>query len=180
MVYVFLADGFEIIEALAPVDMLTRAGIEVKTVGVTGELVASSCGVSVAADMIIDDFDFYDVEAIVLPGGMPGTLNLEANPTVQQTIDNAVNIGVPVCAICAAPSILGNKGLLENREATCFPGFEDKLTGAELSDKYVVTDGNFITARGAGVCIDFGLEIVKKLRGEEAAEQIRKSIQCNH
>ena len=180
MVYVFLADGFEIIEALAPVDMLTRAGIEVKTVGVTGELVASSCGVSVAADMIIDDFDFYDVEAIVLPGGMPGTLNLEANPTVQQTIDNAVNIGVPVCAICAAPSILGNKGLLENREATCFPGFEDKLTGAELSDKYVVTDGNFITARGAGVCIDFGLEIVKKLRGEEAAEQIRTSIQCNH
>ena len=179
MVYVFLADGFEIIEALAPVDMLTRAGIEVKTVGVTGELVASSCGVSVAADMIIDDFDFYDVEAIVLPGGMPGTLNLEANPTVQQTIDNAVNIGVPVCAICAAPSILGNKGLLENKEATCFPGFEEKLTGAELSDEYVVTDGNFITARGAGVCIDFGLEIVKKLRGEETAEQIRKSIQCN-
>ena len=178
MVYVFLADGFEIIEALAPVDMLTRAGIETKTVGVTGALVASSCGVQVASDMTIEEFDFYDVEAIVLPGGMPGTTNLEANAKVQSAIDNAVNIDVPVCAICAAPSILGHKGLLSGKEATCFPGFEGALDGAELSEEYVVTDGNFITARGAGVCIDFGLEIVKKLRGEQTAEAIWKQIQC--
>ena len=179
MVYVFLADGFEIIEALAPVDMLTRAGVEVRTVGVTGKLVSASCGVQVSADISIEDFDFYDVEAIVLPGGMPGTLNLENNSTVQKTIDNANNIGVPICAICAAPSILGNKGLLEGKEAICFPGFEDKLNGAVLSDSYVVTDGNIITAKGAGVCIEFGLEIVKKLRGEEAALKIKESIQCN-
>ena len=178
MVYVFLADGFEIIEALAPVDMMTRAGIGVKTVGVTGSLVKSSCGVAVAADITIDEFSFYDVEAIVLPGGMPGTLNLENNSAVQKAIDNAVNIDVPVCAICAAPSILGHKGLLSGREATAFPGFEDALEGAVLSENYVVTDGNFITARGAGVCIDFGLEIVKKLRNEETAEKIKKSIQC--
>lgn len=178
MVYVFLADGFEIIEALAPVDMLSRAGIEVKTVGVTGKLVNSSCGVQVASDITIEEFDFYDVEAIVLPGGMPGTLNLADNSAVQKTIDNAVNINVPVCAICAAPSILGQKGILEGKEATCFPGFEDKLNGAIISDKYVVTDGNVITARGAGVCIEFGLEIVKKLKGEEVADKIRKSIQC--
>ncbi|MCR5208177.1 MAG: DJ-1/PfpI family protein [Eubacterium sp.] len=180
MVYVFLADGFEIIEALAPVDMLTRAGVAVKTVGVTGELVKSSCGVSVAADMKIDEFDFYDVEAVVLPGGMPGTLNLEANAAVQNAIDNAVNINIPVCAICAAPSILGNKGLLNGKSAVCFPGFEDKLVGASVSDEYVVTDGNFITARGAGVCIDFGLEIVKKLKGEAVSGEIRKSIQCKN
>lgn len=177
MVYVFLADGFEIIEALAPVDMLTRAGITVKTVGVAGELVKSSCGVAVAADMTVADFDFYDVEAIVLPGGMPGTLNLAGSTAVQQAISNANNIGVPICAICAAPSILGNKGLLEGREATCFPGFEEQLHGAVYSDKYVVTDGNIITARGAGVCIEFGLEIVKKLKGADVAEQIRQSIQ---
>ncbi len=178
MVYVFLADGFEIIEALAPIDMLTRAGIDVKTIGVTGKLVNASCGVQVAADITADEFDFYDVEAIVLPGGMPGTLNLAGNSVVQKTIDNANNIGVPICAICAAPSILGQKGLLENKNATCFPGFENKLIGAEISDDFVVTDGNIITAKGAGVCIDFGLEIVKKLKGEEVAEQIRASIQC--
>ncbi|MBQ9516725.1 MAG: DJ-1/PfpI family protein [Eubacterium sp.] len=178
MVYVFLADGFEIIEALAPLDMMTRAGIEVKTVGVTGSVVNSSCGVPVATDMLINQFDFYDVEAIVLPGGMPGTLNLENCEKVQNAIDNAVNIDVPVCAICAAPSILGHKGLLRGKEATCFPGFEDALDGATLSDEYVVTDGNFITARGAGVCIDFGLEIVKKLKGADVAETVRKQIQC--
>lgn len=178
MVYVFLADGFEIIEALSPVDMLTRAGIDVKTVGVTGELVTSSCGVSVKTDMLISDFDFYGVEAIILPGGMPGTLNLENNATVQNAIDNAVNTNTYVCAICAAPSILGHKGLLSEKEATCFPGFEDVLEGAKLSDKYVVTDGKFITARGAGVSVDFGLEIVKALKGEEVSEKIRKTIQC--
>ena len=178
MVYVFLADGFEIIEALAPLDMMTRAGIEVKTVGVTGKLVSSSCGVQVTSDITIDEFDFYDVEAIMLPDGMPGTLNLENNPDVQKAIDNAVNIDVPVCAICAAPSILGHKGLLDGKEVTCFPGFEDALDGATLSDKYVVTDGNFITARGAGVCIEFGLEIVKKLKGADVAEAVRQQIQC--
>lgn len=177
MVYVFLADGFEIIEALAPVDMLTRAGITVKTVGVTGEVVKSSCGVPVVTDMTISEFDFYDVEAIVLPGGMPGTLNLAGNTAVQQAIDNANNIGVPIGAICAAPSILGNKGLLDGKEATCFPGFENTLIGAAYSDEYVVTDGNIITARGAGVCIEFGLELVKRLKGEAVAQQIKSSIQ---
>lgn len=178
MVYVFLADGFEIIEALAPVDMMRRAKISVKTVGVTGQVVTSSCGIPVTTDMTIDEFDFYSVEAIVLPGGMPGTLNLENNSAVQSAIDNAVNANVLLCAICAAPSILGHKGLLNSREATCFPGFEDALEGATLSDKYVIKDGNFITARGAGVCIDFGLEIVKALKGEEVSNAVRESIQC--
>ena len=179
MVYLFLADGFEIIEALAPLDMLTRAGVPIKTVGVTGELVEASCGVKVKTDMNIEDFDFYDVEAIILPGGMPGTLNLENDALVQKAIDNASNTGVLICAICAAPSILGHKGLLNGKEATCYPGFENALEGAELSDNYVIRDGNIITARGAGVCVDFGLEIVKALKGKETAEAIRNSIQCD-
>lgn len=178
MVYVFLADGFEIIEALATVDMLRRAKIETRTVGVTGSAPVSSCGIKVSADMLIDEFDFYDVEAIVLPGGMPGTLNLEASDAVQNAIDNAVNTNSFICAICAAPSILGHKGLLNGREATCFPGFEEALVGAVLSDKYVVTHDNIITARGAGVSVDFGLEIVSQLRGKELSDEIRKSIQC--
>lgn len=178
MVYVFLADGFEIIEALSPVDMLRRAKIETKLVGVTGEIVTSSCGVAVKTDMLIDEFDFYDVEAVVLPGGMPGTLNLENNQTVQNIIDNASNTNAFICAICAAPSILGHKGLLNEKEATCFPGFENALEGASLSEDFVVTDGKFITARGAGVSVDFGLEIVKQLRGEEHSNEIRSQIQC--
>lgn len=178
MVYVFLADGFEIIEALAPVDMLTRAKIDVKTVGVTGKVVTSSCGVSVVSDMEIGDFEFYDVQAVVLPGGMPGTLNLENNSTVQNIIDNAININAPVCAICAAPSIFGHKGILDGKKATCFPGFEDALEGATVCDSGVVTDGNIITAKGAGVSVDFGLEIVKMLKGEAVANEIRKTIQC--
>lgn len=178
MVYVFLADGFEIIEALAPVDMLRRAKIDVKTVGVTGETVRSSCGVEVTTDITIDEFDFYDVQAIVLPGGMPGTLNLENCGAVQSAIDNAVNTNCLLCAICAAPSILGHKDLLNGKKAICFPGFEETLSGAELSKEYVVRDGNYITARGAGVCIDFGLEIVKAIKGDDEANRVKESIQC--
>lgn len=179
MVYVFLADGFEIIEALAPVDMLKRAKADVLTVGVTGKDVTASCGITVNADITINEFEYKDVDAVVLPGGMPGTLNLENNAAVQSAIDSAENDGALICAICAAPSILGHKGLLNGKEATCFPGFEDALEGAFLSEKFVVKDRNIITARGAGVCIDFGLEIVAALKGRALAEEIRKQIQCS-
>ena len=171
MVYLFLANGFETIEALAVVDMLRRAKIDVKTVGVTGKIVASSHNIDVTADV-------KNADAVVLPGGMPGTLNLEADKTVQGAVDYCVENKKYICAICAAPSILGHKGLLKGKEAICFPGFENDLTGAILSDKYVVTDGLIITARGAGVAVDFGLEIVKALKGEETAENVRKTIQC--
>ena len=178
MVYLFLANGFETIEALAVMDILRRAKIDVKTVGVTGKIVASSHNIDVTADIEIDEFDVKDADAVVLPGGMPGTLNLEADKTVQGAIDYCIENKKYICAICAAPSILGHKGLLKGKEAICFPGFENDLTGAILSDKYVVTDGLIITARGAGVAVDFGLEIVKALKGEETAENVRKTIQC--
>lgn len=180
MVYVFLADGFEIIEAFAPVDVMRRAGIGVKTVGVTGgDFVVSSCSIPVVPDMSIYDFNLStDAEAVVLPGGGEGTKNLEKSRDVQDAIDNAISKDIPVCAICAAPSILGHKNLLIGKEAIAYPSFENELIGAKISDKYVVTDGNIITARGAGVCIEFGLEIVKKLKGVEVADKIRDEIQC--
>lgn len=178
MVYLFLADGFEIIEALAPVDMLRRAKLDVKTVGVTGTTVKSSCGVEVNADISVNEFEYNNVDAIILPGGMPGTLNLENNSIVQFAIDSAVADNAFVCAICAAPSILGHKGLLNGREAIAFPGFEKDLEGAVISDEYVVADGNFITARGAGVATEFGLKIVEMLTDKETAENIKETIQC--
>ena len=178
MVYLFLADGFEIIEAHAPVDMLRRAKINVQTVGVTGKTICSSCGVEVNADITMDEFEYHDVDAVVLPGGMPGTINLENSAAVQSAIDKAVEDQAFVCAICAAPSVLGHKGLLKGKEAIAFPGFEDALDGAVLSDKYVVTDGKFITAKGAGVATQFGLEIVRALTDDETAENVRKTIQC--
>ena len=178
MVYVFLADGFEIIEAMAPIDMLRRAKVDVTTVGIDSKVITSSCGIPVTADVTSDEFEFTDVEAIVIPGGALGVTNLEKSALVQSAIDEAVECGALICAICAGPSILGHKGLLKGKNAICYPGFENALEGAIISDDYVVADGNYITAKGAGVCIEFGLEIVKKLVGNEAAEAVRSAIQC--
>lgn len=178
MVYIFLADGFEIIEAMAPVDMLRRADIAVKTVGVTGKTVTSSCKIEVTADITIDEFVYDNVDAVILPGGSEGVVNLEKDCRVQAVIDKAVDDNIYICAICAAPSILGNKGLLKNVEATSYPSFMKYLDGAVLSEEYVVADGRYITARGAGVSVDFGLEIVKALAGSEISDNVRKSIQC--
>lgn len=178
MVYVFLADGFEIIEAMSPIDMLRRAKVGVTTVGVNRELITSSCGITVKADITSADFKFTDVEAIIIPGGMPGVLNLEKSEIVQSAIDEAVKCGALICAICAGPSILGHKGLLKGRNAICYPGFEETLEGAIISNEHVVTDGNYITAKGAGVSVDFGLEIVRKLVGADEAEAVKSAIQC--
>ena len=178
MVYCFLADGFEELEAIAPVDMLKRAGIDVITVGVTGKNVTGSHSITLVADITSDELELTDdIEAIILPGGMPGTLNLENSEIVQKSIDFAVASDKLVCAICAAPSILGHKGLLDGKRATAFPGFEKDLEGAVVSDKYVCRDGKFITARGAGVAVKFGLEIVSALVSKEKSEEIEKTIQ---
>lgn len=178
MVYVFLADGFEIIEAMAPIDMLRRAKVSVTTVGVDRQMITSSCGITVKADITSDEFEFADVEAIIIPGGKNGVLNLEKSEIVQSAIDEAVECGALICAICAGPSILGHKGLLKGKNAICYPGFEGTLDGAIISSEHVVTDGDYITAKGAGVSVEFGLEIVKELVGEAEAEAVRSAIQC--
>lgn len=179
MIYVFLADGFEETEAIAPIDMMRRAGLDVVTVGIRNDGVKSSHGVPVLCDITDMQVELDErLQLIMLPGGMPGTLNLEANPVVQSAIDYCMERNIPIGAICAAPSILGKKGLLEGKEAICFPGFEKFLTGAKLSDKKVVTDGIFTTAAGAGVAVEFGLELVRVLKGEEESDSVRAAIQC--
>ena len=178
MVYCFLADGFEEVEAIAPIDMLRRAGVQVNTVGVTGDVINGRHGIKVIPDVNIKDITLDDnLEAVILPGGLPGATNLEESADVQKAIDFATSNDKLVCAICAAPQILGHKGLLEGKEAIAYPGFEDELKGAIISKDYVVRDGNFITAKGAGVATEFGLKIVAALKDEALAEEIGKAIQ---
>lgn len=179
MVYVFLAEGFELVEALAPVDILRRAGVEVQLAGVTGREVAASNGVAVRADLAAEEISRENLVGMVLPGGLPGTLNLEKSPIVQETLDYCVKEGKLVGAICAAPSILAHKGLLKGREATAFPKFQADLTagGAVLSKEYVCRDGQFITGRGMGVSTEFGLALASALTSPEKAEEIRATIQ---
>ena len=178
MIYVFLAPGFEEMEALAPVDILRRAEIDVCTVGIGAKAITGSHGITVAADLCDSDAAPDDMEAVVLPGGMPGTLHLEQSQTVMNFLDYAVKVNAYIAAICAAPSILGHKGLLQGKQAICFPGFENELVGATLSKDPVVVDGKIITAKGAGVAVDFGLALVKCLKNEARAELLRKSLQC--
>ncbi len=178
MVYVFLANGFEETEAIAPIDILRRSGADVKTVGVGGKAVTSSHNVTVLADLEENELTTDGLEAVILPGGMPGTLNLEASKTVQSFISYAAENGLVLGAICAAPSVLGHRGLLEGKKATCFPGFEKDLLGAKVTDLPAVTDGSIITGKGAGAAIEFGLALSAKLCGEQTADKVRKSMQC--
>lgn len=177
MIYVFLADGFEEVEAIAPIDVLRRCGLEIRTVGVTGATVTGSHAIPVQCDLTVESADLSDAEAVVLPGGMPGTINLKENPVVLNCVQSAYEQGKIVAAICAAPSILGEMGLLNGREAICFPGFEDKLTGAHLSASPVCQDGNIITAKGAGVALAFGARIAACFVGAEKAGQVLASMQ---
>lgn len=177
MVVVFLANGFEEIEALATVDILRRAGLDVKTVGVGSATPVGSHDMPIVADMAEENLLLGEMDAVVLPGGMPGTLNLENSAVVQKAISFAMERNLPVAAICAAPSILGHAGYLQGKSATCYPGFESELKGAILCDG-VVTDGNITTACGAGVAIDFALQLVAQLVSDEMAESIRRGIQC--
>lgn len=179
MIYVFMANGTEEVEALATVDMLRRAELDVCTVGVGGEIITSSHGVTIGCDIPESvAVPNETVQAVVLPGGMPGTLNLEKSPVVQKFIDYAVENNIILAAICAAPSILGHRGLLKGKKAICFPGFEQELDGAVIADEPVCKDGNIITGKGAGVAIDFGLAIAKELAGEATARAVRAAIQC--
>ena len=179
MIYCFLAEGFEELEAIAPIDLLKRAGVEVKTVGVGGKMISGSHGITFDTDLTDCDILLSDnLSGVILPGGMPGTINLENNMNVQRAVDFCAENGKLLCAICAAPSILGHKNLLEGKEAISYPGFEKDLYGAEISKKSVVTSGNIITAKGAGVAVDFGLEIVAYLKGRDVSDKIREQIQC--
>lgn len=178
MIPVFLANGFEEIEALATVDILRRAGVEVVTVGVGGRNAVGAHGIAVCADIVEDELDIAAIDGVVLPGGMPGTTNLEASAVVRTAVKSAYERGLLVAAICAAPSILGHGGYLNGKKATCYPGFEPELTNAAVINEGVVRDGSIITASGAGVAVDFALELVRYLVSDEMADSIRGGIQC--
>lgn len=178
MIDVFLAEGFEETEALATVDVLRRAKLNTVIVGVGGRLIRGAHGIVVTADIEDSSASEDGLEAVVLPGGMPGARNLERSETVQRFLDIAERRGLKVGAICAAPLILGHRGMLRGRRAVCFPGYEKELYGADVRDEAVVTDGPYTTARGAGVALDFGLRLVSELASPELAGGLRETMQC--
>lgn len=176
MVYVFLADGFEEVEGLTVVDILRRAGAEVRTVSIMGRKnVISSHQVEIMADLLFEELS-EDAEMLVLPGGIPGTPNLKAHAGLDALIRKSVEQGIYLAAICAAPTVYGSKGLLKGRKATCYPGMEGELLGAEVSYEKVVTDGTFITSRGLGTAIDFGLKLAEILKGKSVADSVAEKI----
>jgi len=173
MIYIFLAEGFEEIEALTPADCLRRAGKTVKTVGIGGSVITGAHGIAVQTDLTEADVLLDDaLEMIVLPGGMPGTRNLQKNPTVRKAVQFCAEQNRRIAAICAAPSILGEMGVLRGKTATCYPGFEPELTGCNAVAVPVCQDGNIITGRGPGAAMDFGLKLVAVLKGDAAAETL--------
>ena len=176
MIYLFLANGFEEIEALCPLDLLRRAGLEVTTVGVGGEYIRGAHGITVQADIPDTLFADADPDMVILPGGMPGATNLDASRTVDAAVRVAAKRGAYLAAICAAPLVLGRRGLLAGKRAICFPGFEGELTGADVATERVVRDGNVITAAGMGVALEFGLALVAALKGEDAAAAPRRAV----
>lgn len=174
MTIIFLADGFEEIEAISPIDILRRGGVNVLTVGVTGKTVSGSHGIRIECDTTEKELNLQGQtpECVILPGGMPGTLNLGKSEAVKKTVADVLNCGGLVCAICAAPSLLGQWGILNKKNAVCYPGFEDKLHGATVCDFPVVRDGNIITAKGPGAALQFGFEILTALKGAEVCDKI--------
>lgn len=176
MIYVLLTDGFEEIEAIEPIDILRRGGAEVKTVGVSGKNVTGAHGITVEADILPNEVRESDMELLVLPGG-PGHKGIEKNSRCTELISYAYNNNIYLAAICASPSILGRAGLLKGKKATCFPGFEKYLDGAEYVSDKAVQDGRIITARGAGAAADFGFMLLSALKGSETANKIKSDMQ---
>jgi 4-methyl-5(b-hydroxyethyl)-thiazole monophosphate biosynthesis len=180
-VCVFLADGFEEIEGLTVVDLLRRANIETHMVSIMKRKeVTGSHNITVIADKLYEDSEFSDYDIIVLPGGMPGTLNLSKHEELIELIKNFHVTGKDIAAICAAPSILGDNGILEGKRAVCYPGYESRLTGATVTEEKVEVEAHIITSRGMGTANDFGLAIIEKLINQETALNIKNSICYNN
>lgn len=176
-IYLLLAEGFEEIEALAPVDLLRRAGAKVETVSITADkTVPGAHGIAVCADSTIDEINEEDLSMLILPGGYPGYENLGKSQAVRELLIRTDRAGKMIAAICGAPSVLGELGLLKEKEATCYPGMEDTLVGSRVSKEKVVCCENYITSRGAGTAIDFALALVEAAVSAEKAEELRKGI----
>lgn len=174
---IFLAEGFEEVEALFPLDIMRRGGLNVKTVSVTGKsLVAGAHQVPVAADMLFEELKEEDVEMIVLPGGLPGATNLDAHAGLDKLIRSFAEAGKPLAAICAAPMVFGKRGLLKGKKATCYPGFDTYLEGAEYTGNMVEIADNFILGKGPGAASAFGFAILEKFAGAEKAQEVKSGM----
>ena len=172
--YIFLTTGFEEIEAIATIDVLRRAGLNVVTVSVeSSKQVEGSHGVVVTADTLLEANDYSDSSILILPGG---TVRLGEFDFLNKLLVSQNNAGKPIAAICAAPSLLGRLGILEGKEATCYPGFEEYLQGAKVVDKRVATDGNVITGRGPGCTVEVALKIVEVLLGQAKRQEIAEAL----
>lgn len=175
--FVFLATGFEETEAIGTVDVLRRGGIEALTVSITGgKQVSGAHGIDVIADLLLEEADFSEADALVLPGGMPGSRNLNACEPLKELLLEQYRKEKTVAAICAAPLVLGGLGLLKNRKATCYPSFEPKLIGATVVDEAIVIDGHVITGKGPGLVFDFALAVVTALKGDAVAEEVAAGL----
>lgn len=173
---ILLADGFEEIEALTPLDALRRAGVDVKTVGITSKIAVGAHGISVICDLLPSEVDLSELSLAIFPGGMPGALNLDASPFTDTVIEAIQKNGGHLAAICAAPLIFGKRGLLRGKNATCYPGFEGELIGCNLYDGGVITDGNITTAKSMGYALDFSRELLTLTVGKEKSESIIASL----
>lgn len=180
--YTFLATGFEEIEALAPIDILRRGGVEVQTVSITGsEYVTSAHGVTIKADTLFEDAgDFSDADILMLPGGMPGAANLNAHEGLRQTLLAHHAGGKRIGAICAAPMVLGSLGLLKGRKATCYPGFEQYLEGATYTPQLVQEDGHITTGEGPAAALPYGYRLLSYFIGKEQTRQIEQGMMYAH
>lgn len=177
MIYVFLATGFEDIEAIAPVDIMRRAGLKVQTVSITGErVVMSAHGVGITSDILLQEVDFGKAEMLVLPGGLPGSTNLDACQPLTRAIKQHFETGGAIAAICAAPLVFGHLGLLKGRLATCYPGVDSELRGANYTAAIVEHDGNIITGKGPADAFEFGYTIVDYFLGEGASLPLRQGM----
>ena len=177
MVYMLLGTGFEETEAVAPLDLLRRAGVEVKTVGVTGKIVYGSHKIGIEADITIDQLDVSDLEMIILPGGLGGVASARASKEALSALKWAWDNGKYVAAICAGPTVLADLGITDGKHATCFPGCEGQMGTALMAENAAaVTDGRLVTGTSAGCAIPFGLALITALRGKDEAERIAKQI----
>ena len=180
MIYAFLATGFEVVEALGPIDVCRRAGLEVKTVSITGELtVMGAHGVGIVADSLFEDNDYSDAEMLFLPGGMPGATNLDAHKGLGKVILAHYAQIKPLAAICAAPLVFGNLGLTDKRNMTCYPGFEKFLKGANYTAALVERDGLMFTGKGPAAALGLGYAIVEYFKGAEMAESLKQGMMYN-
>ena len=175
MVYIFHVDGYEDTEMIAPLDMLARADIPVTRVGVTGKTITSKMGLKIEADILPEQLDLSDCEMIFLPGG-PGTKNYYDKPVIDEAISYCQAHDCYIAAICAAPSVLANKGVLEGKKAVCHFSVADRMCGAQLIDELVCIDGKIMTGCGAAASIELGLAMVEALRGKETADRVRHGI----